>query len=772
MPMRLASFLLALVIGVGVIGVGIPGVDDLAAASGTATTAVATTGTATTATATTATLASAITTTSATTTLTPAKTPALTAGVTFTVAPEGAGVLAPGQDLHLTATLSNGTATAIDAGTATVYLNSAIVSSRDALNSWLAPSTDGSQTLPKTTIFAATTPDVPPGESRTVSLVVPAASIGIGTSASTWGAREFAVDVTNAGGQIAQARSTFVWNPGVSYQPTNLALVMPITVPASTSGLITAAALATYTGPDGILTRELNQVIDQPVAIGIDPMIIASIKILGDTAPASAIAWLQQLSLANNDTFALSYADSDLAASSQAGQATIPAPTSFVINPKFFATPTPTPTPSTTATPTDEATASPTPSPTPSPGAPPPLPTSQTLLDWSYTINSIAWPRADTVVSKDLATFAQNGLTTTILSSTNTSYGDIGYTPNAAANIDGHPALIADSELSSLFQKAVSAPTTLAWQQAMAELSASAAVITRERPGDARTLLATLDQGIPQNSPRLKDTLNALASIPWVASATMAQAIAAPPVGATVVDKPEDATRIKQVASLFAAEGSVGAFSTVLEDPTLITGPRRLDLLATLSNSWVGNPTGWDGALSQYLKTSSDITKSVTIVKSSAIFQPADQINLPVTVRNDLDYPVTVLVTVRSPNGILKVVNERPVTLTIEPNSQSGARVAVQSVANGDVDVRVSVSSPTGVPLAGPSFVEVNVQAGWETAITVVIAILLLGVFGFGIWRNISKRRKAARLRASGRGPSPDAAPPATASTPANDVHE
>jgi hypothetical protein len=765
--MRLASFLLALVIGVGVPGVGDRAATSDFPASDTATTSVATTGTATT-----ATLASAITTTSAKATPAPAKTPALTAGVTFTVAPEGAGVLAPGQDLHLTAILSNGTATAIEAGTATVYLNRSIVSSRDALNSWLAPSEGGTQALPKTVIFTAATPDVPPGESRTVSLVVPAASIGIGTSSSTWGAREFAVDVTNGGGQIAQARSTFVWNPGTSYQPTNLALVMPLTVPASTSGLIAADALATYTGPDGILTRELNQVIDRPVAIGIDPMIIASIRILGDTAPPSAIAWLEQLSLANNDTFALSYDDSDLAASSQAGQSTIPAPTSFVINPKFFATPTPTPTPSATATPTDGATATTSASPTPSPGAPPPLPTSQTLMDWPYTINSIAWPRDDTVVSKDLATFAQNGLTTTILGSTNVSYGDIGYTPNAAANIDGHPALVADSELSSLIQKAVSAPTTLAWQQAMAELSASAAVITRERPGDARTLLASLGRDIPQNSPRLRDTLTTLASIPWLASATMADAIAAPPVGATVVDKPEDATRIKQVASMFAAEGSVGAFSTVLEDPTVLTGPRRLDLLATLSNSWVGNPTGWAGALSQYLKTSTDITKSVTIVKSSAIFQPADQINLPVTVRNDLDYPVNVLVTVRSPNGILKVVNETPVALTIEPNSQSGARVAVQSVANGDVNVRVTVSSPTGVPLAGPSFVEVNVQAGWETAITVVIAILLLGVFGFGIWRNISKRRKAAKLRASGGDPNPDAAPPATAATPASDGHE
>jgi hypothetical protein len=71
--------------------------------------------------------------------------------------------------------------------------------------------------------------------------------------------------------------------------------------------------------------------------------------------------------------------------------------------------------------------------------------------------------------------------------------------------------------------------------------------------------------------------------------------------------------------------------------------------------------------------------------------------------------------------------------------------VAVQSVANGDVVLEVSLSTVSGQPISLPSFVDVNVQAQWETAITVSIGALLLGVFGFGIWRNIAKRRKVRR---------------------------
>src|SRR5690606_13036260 len=84
------------------------------------------------------------------------------------------------------------------------------------------------------------------------------------------------------------------------------------------------------------LTRTLDAVEGRTVAIGIDPMIIASIRILGNTAPDSAISWLERLKNVNNETFALSYADSDLAALSQAGSTTVLAPTSFEVDPSRY----------------------------------------------------------------------------------------------------------------------------------------------------------------------------------------------------------------------------------------------------------------------------------------------------------------------------------------------------------------------------------------------------------------------------------------------------
>jgi hypothetical protein len=57
----------------------------------------------------------------------------------------------------------------------------------------------------------------------------------------------------------------------------------------------------------------------------------------------------------------------------------------------------------------------------------------------------------------------------------------------------------------------------------------------------------------------------------------------------------------------------------------------------------------------------------------------------------------------------------------------------------------VSLSSATNVQITTPTTIDVDVQAQWETAFTAVVAVLLFGVFGFGIYRTVAKRRRAKR---------------------------
>ena len=679
----------------------------------------------------------------------------------LTFAPSSNGLLAPGQDLLITGTISNPSTKSIAAGSATVHLNRSAVRSRSELSNWLAPASTSRDEALGIEVLTAATPEVPAGRTVPMQFTVPAASINFGSQAAAWGARTLAVRIMAAGSEVGQVRSSIVWNPGTGVQSTRLALVMPLTVPQSSDGLIPSDLLAVYTADGGLLALQLDAVSSQPaVAIAIDPRILASIRILGDSAPPSARTWLRRLEAVSNDTFALSYADSDLAAASQAKSPRVLAPLSFPIDTTLFPG-------SPSAPPSVQATATPTPGATGGNGGTTvaPLPDPASLQSFDYTLPAVAWPASGSVVEGDLDSFEAGGLTTTILGSGNVSYGDLSYTPSSAALVGKHPALVSDDSLSAYLNAAVEASTPALWQKAIAELSSAIAVISVERPAATRTLLATLDRSRPGSDARLVQTLTALATLPWATSAPLSEADAAfgsgsavLPTAATVTPRPEPAERISAVAALLAAETTARSFSSVLADPTRITGERRLTLLALLSNSWTGSET-WATATKKYLVTSNRyVTKSVTIARSSATVFTSRNSPLPITVTNELPWPVTVYVTVRSPSNIITIDKDR-VELVVEALSQAKTAVPVTSNANGPVTLTVSLSSATNVQITTPTTIDVDVQAGWETAFTAVVAVLVFGVFGFGIYRTVAKRRKSKRVSASpepnGNGPNP-----------------
>ena len=513
-----------------------------------------------------------------------------------------------------------------------------------------------------------------------------------------------------------------VWAAEV--EPTRLAVVIPLTVPPETTGLIPAETLETYTAPTGLLTVGLNAVIDRPVAIGLDPMIVASIRILGTAAPESATQWLSRLDNATNEIFALSYADSDVSALSHAGSTSIAEPISFVIDPALF--PEQAEAPMGGLAPDETA--------PPSPTATPPdftVPTSETLTDWGYTMDSVVWPRRETVTAMDLATFNSVSAVTTILSSAN-----VAAARGASASVDGHAVLVSDDTVSSVLAEAIGSLTESDWQAAMAKLVPAIA-----RGASSGTVLAALDRNLPGNADNLAKTIAALTPLADVTLTSLGDARLETAAAARLVEAPLETERVSRLRLLLAAEALIGPFATLLEDPTLLTGERRLSLLALASNSWLDNQVGWSTAVDEWLERSNVIYNSVQIAESSTLQFFQDKGYLPIAVSNNLDFPVTVYVTVRSDTGILVVLESR-VPLVIEPNSQSRASIPVQSIANGQVTLEVSLSSESRVPISNPKQVTTNVIAGWETAATFIIAALLLVIFFAGIVRTVLKRKK------------------------------
>jgi murein biosynthesis integral membrane protein MurJ len=660
---------------------------------------------------------------------------------TISIAPANRGVVQRDQELTLSVTVTNDTDAALPAGTAEFDIFRS-VSTRDVLASWLNDTTTtGYLGAPMDSVDI---PAIPAHRSITIdSVEIVSGNVALG-GYSSFGARRIAAEYT-AGDAFAVDRSAITWYPDFEQAPVSVSVAMPITVPKSTDGILTAPVLAAATSVDGTLTQQLDAAEDHNVAVAVDPRIIASIRILGDNAPSSAITWLQRLEALRNETFALSYADADVTGLRQAGSDGILSPISLdqsVESENFPGAETPAPTP--TATP--EQTSSPAPAAASDDGtttddgadqAQETLPTTESLLDFPYSMDSIAWPTEGTVSSADLPALERAGTKTTIVSSGNTSAG-ADTTITASEKIGDDHVLVSDQSMSSMLRRAAAATDRQTWSSTMSELTATLATSARAATATGPILL-TLGREWPSDSERLSQALDALESTPWVAPADLSTTSKAVAGSLTLASASTGEARIDQLQRLVRGEQGLSAFATILGDPDQLTAPARLRLLALASNAWRDDDQGLAAAVEARTAAWAKSTTEVGIVDSSSLTLLGDRSSLPVSIRNSSAYPVTVHLSVQPSNSALRVVRN-DIVVEIQPDSSTRATVPVQSVANGKVELTMSLSSPTGVAVAQPATVELNVQAQWETVITAVAAIALIGIFGFGIFRSIRKR--------------------------------
>ena len=519
--------------------------------------------------------------------------------------------------------------------------------------------------------------------------------------------------------------------------PVSVAVVVPLTVPPTETGGLDAATLATYTAQGGILDRELDAIAGTSAAVGIDPMITASIQLLGASAPDDAVAFLERLRNLPNDTFVLAYADADPALAAVAGTAGALAPLGFdsLLDPANFG---PAATPSATPSADPTATATPEPTTPPDDDAPPPLPTTEDLLAWPATLPAIAWPAEGSVTAPGLDGLADQGYADVLVSSDNVSA-----TGSALADLGELDGLVLDTAVTSALRDAVYASTDLDYSAAQVTLTAAleAAMITS--PG--RTIVAGLDRRWPFGDLRLPEALSAIEADPSAQLVSLSAVLAGPASAADLIEPAGNplAGRAETLAQLSAAMQEESAYLVIADDPAVIVEPRRLAFLGLSSIGWGTDDPAWQTATATTLEAAQATLDAVQIVDGSDQLLLSGISNLRLQVSNALPVPVTVRLTVRPLRPLLHI--ESPaVELTIEPDSTSTASVPVEAIINGDVTVRAELHSPTGSMIAPARFFKVVVQAGWETVGTVVAGVLLVAIFGGGLVRSILRRRREA----------------------------
>ena len=436
--------------------------------------------------------------------------------------------------------------------------------------------------------------------------------------------------------------------------------------------------------------------------------------------------------------------------------------------------------------------------PTPSTASPSPSPsasasgqsgTTTTSPDTGPTIlRNVAWP-ADTTfgtsflsnyASADQITIAPTSALTPAEEVTFTSYARVNVNPSTgetATDGTGARTIAQQADLASILSWNASGGDQLDAEQA---LTAITAIIVRERPSSSRTIFAAAARGTTVNE-SLTKRVNALFSPRWVTALSFTDMAASEPTDVdrqTVDTGTLDADTSTAISAMASSLTMLEPLANATDDPKAVYDSVTPRILPALSAQLTP---------SEQLDSATAMTSQITGMLSAVTVEPSSAVNLinksanfPVLVRNNLPWPVRVNVTLVPDDPRLRATPALSQTLAAQ--GATTVEVPVGAIGSGDIEVTYKVTTPDGVVLDDSRTVTVRMRAGWEDAITAVIASLFGLLFLVGIRRSLRKRA-ARKAQASSDGPAqettladteatPTAESSDEASAPANDTTE
>ncbi|KAB1645196.1 DUF6049 family protein [Gulosibacter chungangensis] len=704
------------------------------------------------------------------------------------------GALSPGEAVTATILLSNRTDQIASAGEISFHIDDETIDTRYDLTAW----TENTQSFPDfslgTEVYRQTVDQVHPGSTLEFTVTIPASATQF-LAASSFGTRGLTLQWHADGGIAAQGRSSFVWDAESPANPVGISPVVPIVTDLGDEGLLDAVELEQLTAPEGDLTQLLDAVAGTSATLAIDPRLLVSIRALGADAPETAVAWLERLESLEDPSFALEFADASLTLQAQAGLEAPIETTGFRFETsqhEFFTEvqPTPTPTePTGTETPgstngtdapevegqadstgelpletsltepgeTDPAQTNPSQTDPAQTGAGEPdaddaadeeepilepreAPEAEELLEFDYTRPDLSWPASGTVESLEALT--DWGAETIILAGDQaTSSPDRSATPSSQQQIAGTEVLVTDQTLDAAIASAVTAESTLEFQDASTDIASLLAVIAREAPNEVRQIVTVLPREALADPELLGELLAGLTDNSWTA-------IDAIP---TRADDPSILPETELVPGGYAQE-TVTEFleltsalergmnlTALYEDPQAVDQELQVALLWTIRNSVI-ETDAWPGERAEFTEFATGVADEISIVGDSEIQLIGHESSLPLFIENASDRDVTVELRLRPTTGHLTV--DEVTTVTIPAGTVTRATLPVQAIANGVSGVEATLWTTTNVQLNNSAEFVVNVNASLETvAVGILIGAGVL-LFVLGIWRTIRRRTR------------------------------
>ena len=389
-------------------------------------------------------------------------------------------------------------------------------------------------------------------------------------------------------------------------------------------------------------------------------------------------------------------------------------------------------------------------------------------------LRNVAWP-ADTTfgtsflsnyASADQITIAPASALTPAEEVTFTSYARVNVNPSTgetATDGTGARTIAQQADLASILSWNASGGDEFDAEQA---LTAITAIIVRERPSSSRTVFAAAARGTTVNE-SLTKRVNALFSPRWVSALSFTDMASSEPTDVdrqTVDAGTLDADTSTAITAMASSLTMLEPLANATDDPNAVYDSVTPRILPALSAQLTP---------SEQLDSATAMTSQITGMLSAVTVEPSSAVNLinksanfPVLVRNNLPWPVRVNVTLVPDDPRLRATPALSQTLAAQ--GATTVEVPVGAIGSGDIEVTYKVTTPDGTVLDDSRTVTVRMRAGWEDAITAVIASLFGLLFLAGIRRSLRKRA-ARKAQASSDGSAQEVTRADTEAEPATD---
>jgi hypothetical protein len=357
---------------------------------------------------------------------------------------------------------------------------------------------------------------------------------------------------------------------------------------------------------------------------------------------------------------------------------------------------------------------------------------------------SIAWPVSGAVHATILAAIARSGVSTAVLGPAAVR-ADAAQTRAAALTVStagGAVHLVpASADISTAVDGAALVGGTGAG--ALPALMAQLAVRVAADPTAEHDVLLVPPR-VPDAAPdAAARAITATTSAFWTRPATLGQlTAAATDVPARVLASPSARAPRLSGATIGAAQqvaSAVPALSSLLSADNAVVTELPVAIQRLESGAWVADSATGDAYATQLVTSVTSLETGVFIVRPSSGTYTLGSNNspLPLTVQNDLDYPVHVVIHVETANG-LPGFHAKDRAVTLDPHSKAPIHnLKATLLRNGRIEVNAVLRTPSGDQLGSP--VPLSVRTTALGTIGFVITIVSGAVLAIALIRRFWK---------------------------------